>query len=220
MPSKQRTVAVIGLGTFGTSVALELTRVGDRVLGIDICSKRVSDLADELDATLQADTTDTKALTQCGLESVDAVVIAIGREMDASVPTALNVLELGLSKIWVKSQSATHTKVLQAIGISNIIHPERAFGIRLAHTVHNPLVKDFLAIADETFIVQMAVPHNLINRKLAELKLDAKFSVKCIGLISGSNVTTIDCESTTLLNGQDMLIAGRRPDLRRFADSL
>lgn len=220
MPYQHRTVAVIGLGTFGKSVARELTRMGDRVIGIDIDSKRVTDLADEIDSTLQADTTDIKALRQCGLDSFDAVVVAIGRVTDASILTCLNVLELELTNIWVKAQSPSHAKVLRAIGIENIVHPEGAYGTRLAQMLHNPLVKDFLYLNDETFIVQMAVPHNLIGQKLSKLKLSKNFDVKCAGIIQGNNVNIDDCEDVTLANGESMLIVGTRPNLRRFADSL
>lgn len=220
MANKQRTVAIIGLGTFGKAVARELTRVGDRVLGIDINPKRVSDLADELDATIQADTTDIKALKQCGFESFDTVVVAIGREMEASVLTALNAIELGRSKVWVKSQSFTHTKILKAIGVTNIIQPEGEYGYRLAHMIHNPLVKDFLSLSSDAYIVKMVVPHNLIGRQLSELNLQKKFSVTCIGIASGSDVGVENCNDAILENGQHLLILGRRPDIRRFADSL
>lgn len=220
MPYQHRTVAVIGLGTFGKSVARELTRMGDRVLGIDIDPKRVTDLADEIDSTLQADTTDIKALKQCGLESFDAIVVAIGRVTDASILTCLNVLELDLKNIWVKAQSPSHAKVLRAIGIENIVHPEGAYGARLAQMLHNPLVVDFLSLSSDVFIVQMAIPHNLIGLKLSKLNLRKKFDVKCAGITEGNTLRINDCENTPLENGETMLIVGTRPNIRRFADSL
>ncbi len=217
---QQRTVAVIGLGTFGKAVARELTKVGDRVLGIDIDKNRVAALADEVDSTLQADTTDIKALRQCGLETFDSVVIAIGRVMDASILTAVNVLELGFPNVWVKAQSTTHHKILKAIGISNIVLPEGEYGYRLAQMLHNPLVKDFLTLDSDAFIVQMAVPHSMIGRELSELKLQKKFNVSCVGIALGGEVRVLDCETKTLKSGEHMLIAGSRANIRRFADSL
>lgn len=217
---QQRTVAVIGLGTFGKAVAQELTAVGDRVLGIDIDEGRISSMADELDSTLQADTTDIKALKQCGLETFDAVVIAIGRVMDASILTAVNVLELGFPNVWVKAQSGTHYKILKAIGITNIVLPESEYGFRLAQMLHNPLVKDFLSLGSDAFIVQMAVPHSMIGRTLSELKMQKKFDVGCVGIALGANVRVTECENSILNSGEDMLILGSRANIRRFADSL
>lgn len=220
MAYRQRTIAVIGLGTFGKAVARELTRVGDRVLGIDINSKRVADLADEIDSTLQADTTDIKALRQCGLESFDSVVVSIGRVMDASILTALNILELGFNNVWVKAQSSTHEKILKAIGVTNIIQPESEYGFRLAQIIHNPLVKDYLSLNSDVFIVQMAVPHSLIGQKLESLKLRKKFNVRCAGIVCDDEVRVNNCERHLLENGEDILIVGTRADIRHFANSL
>lgn len=220
MGNRHRTIAVIGLGIFGKAVARELTRVGDRVLGIDINARRVSDLADEIDSTLQADTTDLKALKQCGLESFDAVVVAIGRVMDASILTSLNVLELGLSNVWVKAQSDKHSKILKAIGIFNVVQPEGAFGIRIAQMLHNPLLKDFLTLSADTFIVQMAVPKQMIGHRLAELKLQKIFDVRCVGVIHDTEVKVEGSEAIVLASGDDLLVVGKRLDIRRFADSL
>lgn len=220
MPNAPRNIAVIGLGTFGKSVAQELTRIGDRVLGIDIDPSRVAELADEIDATLEADTSNPKALLQCGLEAFDAVVVAIGRVMDASLLTALNLQREGHSKIWVKAQSDTHETLLRAIGIQNVIQPEGFYGFRLAQVLHNPLVRDFLSLPDDRLIAQMNVPGHLVGQNLSGLKLRKKFSVKCLGIARDGDMHINACEEIDLKAGDDILIYGSRLDLRRFADSL
>lgn len=220
MANAPRNFVVIGLGTFGKSVARELTRVGDRVLGIDIDSARVADMADEIDSTLQADTSDPKAVAQCGLEAFDAVVVAIGRVMDASLLTALNLLREGHTHIWVKAQSNTHETLLRAIGINNVIQPEGFYGSRLAQVLHNPLVRDFLSLSDDRLIAQMNVPGHLVGTSLQSLKLRKKFSVKCVGIAREGDMYVSGCEALNLQAGDDLLIYGTRSDLRRFADSL
>ncbi len=220
MANAPRNIAVIGLGTFGKSVARELTRVGDRVLGIDINPARVADMADELDATLQADTSDPKAVAQCGLDAFTAVVVAIGRVMDASLLTALNLQREGHTHIWVKAQSDTHETLLRAIGIQNVIQPEGFYGRRLAQVLHNPLVRDFLSLPDDRLIAQMNVPGHLVGDSLESLKLRKKFSVKCVGIARDGDMHINGCEQIDLRAGDDVLIYGTRLDLRRFADSL
>lgn len=220
MPNTARNIVVIGLGTFGKSVARELTRVGDRVLGIDINSARVAELADEIDSTLEADTSDPKALKQCGLDAFDAVVVAIGRVMDASLLTALNLQREGLSHIWVKAQSDTHETLLRAIGIQNVIQPEGFYGLRLAQVLHNPLVRDFLSFPNDRLIAQMNVPGHLVGDSLQNLKLRKKFSVKCVGIAREGDMHVNGCDDLILQAGDDLLIYGTRLDLRRFADSL
>lgn len=215
-----RNIAIIGLGTFGKSLARELTRFGDRVLGIDINEARVAEMSDELDSTLEADTSDTKALKQCGLEAFDVVVVAIGRVMDASLLTALNLLNAGHNHIWVKAQSEHHETLLRAIGISNIVQPEGYFGYRLAQVLHNPVVKDFLTLSKGRFVVQIKVPSHLEGKALEGINLQKKFDLKCIGVSRGEDVLVTNCEAIELKAGDDILIYGSRANLRSFADRL
>jgi len=81
MSQKPRNIVIIGLGSFGLALARELTRMGDRVLGIDIDAKPIQSICDELDSALQADASDIKALKQCGLENYDSTVISIGEDL-------------------------------------------------------------------------------------------------------------------------------------------
>jgi len=117
MPNKSRNVAIIGLGTFGVSVARELTRMGDNVLGIDDDPARVSMICDEIKSSMQVDATDDKALSQCALETYDAVLVSIGENTEASILVAMNVVELGCRQVWVKAQTETQRKILNAIGV-------------------------------------------------------------------------------------------------------
>jgi trk system potassium uptake protein TrkA len=220
MAHTPRTIAIIGLGTFGKSLALELTRFGDRVLGIDINAARVAEMSDEIDATLEADTSDPKTLKECGIDAFDVVVVAIGRVMDASLLTALNLLKAEHNHIWVKAQSQHHETLLRAIGITNIVQPEGYFGYRLAQVLHNPVVKDFLHLSKGRFIVQIKVPGHLVGHVLESLNLQKKFDLKCIGVSRGEDMLVSNCETTELKAGDDILMYGSRPNLRRFADSL
>src|SRR5690606_40483643 len=60
-------VAVLGLGRFGTAVALELVQLGHEVLGIDSDIGTVQALSNELSHVVQADVTDEEALARLGI---------------------------------------------------------------------------------------------------------------------------------------------------------
>ena len=58
------TVAVIGLGRFGSALALELMRHGAQVMGIDIAEEVVQDLNGQLGSGVRADATREQVLRQ------------------------------------------------------------------------------------------------------------------------------------------------------------
>lgn len=217
---KSRNVAIIGLGTFGGSVALELTRMGDTVLGIDTNEKLVLRLSDELENTVQADGTDPKALGECGIANYDAVVISIGENIEASILSAMNVLELGCTNIWVKAQNETQAKILRAIGIKNIVLPEQSYGNYVAQIIHNPLVKDYLSFGDGKYLTEMTINGPSVKKIFGDKKYLSHHNLKCVGIYVEGDLQypeeyqgPIDTELTVLL-------FGTRADLRTFADTI
>ena len=67
-------VIVIGMGRFGSSLALELMRTGHEVLGVDTDERLVQQMAQELTHTVKADTTEEAVLQELGIQEFDAAV--------------------------------------------------------------------------------------------------------------------------------------------------
>ena len=77
-------VAVVGLGRFGSALALELVASGHQVLGIDFDEKVVQAHAANLTHVVSADTTDEETLRELGLADMDSAVVAIGADLESS----------------------------------------------------------------------------------------------------------------------------------------
>jgi trk system potassium uptake protein len=128
-------VAVIGLGRFGSALALELARRGTEVLGIDSRENVVQRLAGQLGRVVAADSTDIDALRELGLESFTRAVVAIGTDQQSSILTTALLVDLEIEDIWAKALDAQHAKILARIGAHHVIQPESEMGERVAHLV-------------------------------------------------------------------------------------
>mgnify|MGYP001087972705 CR=1 FL=1 len=181
MGTKPRSIAIIGLGTFGLSVARQSALLGDRVLGIDTKEVHVGQICDEIDETIQADGTDLKALESIGLDAYDSIVVSIGANVESSILVAMNVLELGCQEIWVKAQHATHEKILRAIGIKNVVLPELAYGLHLAQLLHNPLMQDYVSLGDDEYVTKIAITEEAVGQPIKSLFND-QGEIRCIGV--------------------------------------
>lgn len=220
MTGKSRNVAVIGLGTFGVSVATALTHMGDKVLGIDSDEALVQGLNDSVASTLQADATDPKALAECGLDSYDAVVVSIGENIQSSILAAMNVMDLKCPKVWVKAQNETQKRILEAIGVHHIVLPEHAYGQSIAQMIHNPVVKDFLSFGEDTYLVQVKLDQKRAQDLLgASSHLEAN-NLTCVGVIDDDEIVSPAKFNETSSDKVDVLFFGKRADLRKFAEML
>jgi len=128
-----RQVAVIGLGRFGSSVARTLAQSGCDVLAVDVDGERVKALVEYVTEAVQADALDEAALKTLGLRNFEAVVVAIGHEVKASILVTVVLKEMGVPKIVAKAQDELHGKVLQKVGADIVVYPSETWGSPGAH---------------------------------------------------------------------------------------
>lgn len=220
MTDKRRSIAVVGLGAFGSQVASELCSFGNFVLAIDIDEKRVAAMADEVSQAVIADGADEVALREAGMAHCDVAVVAIGDSLEANILCAMNARLLGIETIWAKAISRTHHRILSKIGVERIVHAERDMGQRVAEMLHNPLVRDYVSIGNGFHMVDFVAPERLEGRALSSLKLAEDHDLRCLGVMRGSEFLECSGEDPTLSKGDYVLLLGRRANLRRFADGL
>ncbi|MCB1742628.1 MAG: TrkA family potassium uptake protein [Gammaproteobacteria bacterium] len=217
---EHRAFAVIGLGSFGSTVAVELARLGNRVIGIDCDELPVSQLADLLSDAVIADGRDERALKELDLGRYDAVLIAIGNDLEASIVSTMNVKMLGVEQIWVKAVSRTHHRILSKIGADRVVEPEREFGMHVAQMLHNPSVYDYVSLGNGFNVVNFEVPKQLDGRSLGELGLGGIDELRCLGLMRGSEYLPPERADTILREHDRLLLLGRRQALRQFSDKV
>lgn len=128
-------LAVIGLGTFGSTLACRARDNGARVTGIDI-EKTIADrYQSDLDSTICGDARDKRALRECALDDQDLVVIAVGSCVETSLLAAHHAKSLGAKRIIVKAQSETQEDILRSIGVDDVLRPEIEAGLKLADRI-------------------------------------------------------------------------------------
>ncbi|MBJ3764082.1 TrkA family potassium uptake protein [Maribius pontilimi] len=219
MSNTHGTFAVIGLGNFGATVAKELARFDNYVIGIDRDETKVAGLAETLDQALILDARDEEALRDAGLEDCTTALIAMGSSLEASVLATMNLKLIGVEDIWAKATSKTHHRILSRLGVSRVIHPEVDVGVQVAQMLHNPLVRDFVRLGNGYYVVNLTAPEELNGRKLAALKL-GKFDLRCVGVMRGTDFLGRDGDDITLEQEDRIMLLGRRADLRAFTSSL
>lgn len=177
-----RQFAVIGLGRFGASVARTLTEKGHQVLAIDKEERITQDLSDVVTQAVCLDATDEKALRSVGIENVDAAVVGMGSNLEASILITLNLKEIGIKEIVCKAVNEDHKKVLEKIGATRVIQPEREMGVRLANTLVSTSVIEHIELSNESSIVELMPPKDFIGKSLREINVRAKYDVNVIAV--------------------------------------
>jgi trk system potassium uptake protein TrkA len=173
------TVTVIGLGVFGSTIALELARLGNDVLGIDLNPGRVNEIADRITQAVIADARDERVLRDLGVHESDVVVVAIGEDIEANILAALLVKTMPKPKVWAKALNHNHHQILEKLGTDHIVHPEYEMGLRVARTLIYAEVMDYIDLGDDQFTTEVRASERLTGKTLEALHLE-EHEVKCL----------------------------------------
>ncbi|WP_274363535.1 potassium channel family protein [Paenibacillus thermotolerans] len=207
---------VIGLGRFGSSLALTLTENGYEVLGIDKDEEVVNDLSNRLTHCVVADTTDEGVLQSLGIRNFDCAVVAIGSDIQASVLTSILLKDFGVKTVVAKALSSVHGKVLDRIGIDRVIYPERDMGARVAHQLMSPNLLDYIELSKDYTLAEVSVPSRLAGYSLKDLNIRAKFGLNVVA-IHKSNGMNISPSANDVVEEKDvMVIIGSIEQIEKF----
>ncbi|MEQ3637449.1 TrkA family potassium uptake protein [Alcanivorax sp.] len=208
--------AVIGLGSFGSTIAQELTRLGHDVMGIDIDGERVGYYADRLSQTLIADGTSDKVIAELEMRAFDAVVVAIGENLEASILTTLALKSAEVEQVWVKAISEPHHRILSRLGANRIIHPEHEMGIRVAQTIVHPEMLDYISLGNDWLVVEVKVDKRFAGKATSELPLgDDELRLALVK--RGTQVWQSPFEDFLLQERDQLVLMGTLNDLLRFS---
>ena len=209
------TIAVIGLGRFGTALALELVKTGREVLGIDSDERLVQANAEALTHVVQADTTDEATLRELGIQDFDSAVVAIGSDLEASILTASLLLQLGVPEVWAKATSVSHGRILEQLGVQHVIFPEMDMGKRVAHMVSGESL-DYIQLDEDFVMAKTEVPESFNGKTLSDLKFRSNHGVTVVATRKEGENYLPSFPETVLNTGDVMIVSGRTSQVEDF----
>lgn len=215
---KTKQFAVIGLGRFGTSVAMTLHKMGYEVLAIDSDEERVQEFSNEVTHVVQADTTDEDTLAALGIRNFDVVIVAIGEDIQANIMTTLQLKELGIPYIVTKASNKLHGKMLEKLGADRVVYPERDMGQRVAHNLVSSTVMDYIELSPNLNIMEVSVPHALVGKTLAETNLRAKFDINVVAIKRGDEIIVPPLPSEKIVAHDVLVVVGSIKGIQRLED--
>lgn len=177
-----KTIGILGLGIFGSTIAKTLSEYDCDVIAIDWEEDNVNRLEPFIAKGVVGDITDLSLLESIGLEDCDVVVIATGSTLEASVLALMNCKKLGIKRIIAKAKNKMYREVLEEIGADNVILPEKETGMRVAKTIMRTNIEDIVYLDDETSIVEFYPPKGWIGKSLQDLDLRNLYDINIIGM--------------------------------------
>lgn len=209
---------VIGLGNFGSTVAKALFEAGHDVVVLDRDRDRVQAMQRYATQAVIADATQKEILEELALDKMDAVIVSLGKDLSASVLVTLYLRDVKVKKIVVKIASEDHGRVLDRVGATEIVFPEKDMALRLAQSLISPNILDYLPLSPEYSLLELAPPKEFIGKSLAELRLRSRFGVNVLAVrqIIPERMVINPSADFVIKDSDVLVVLGKREDLDKI----
>ncbi len=220
---------IFGLGNFGASLAQKLTEQGNEVIGIDSNMAKVDAFKEKISHTICLDATDEFTVSGLPLKETDIVLVAIGENQGANIMTTALLKNFEVKRLISRAINPLHEKVLQAIGVDEIVHPEEETAERWAKKLCLSNVVDSFELNDDYSIIEAKVPNDYIGKTVREVSFRVEFNLLVLTIIKKVDVKSIFgktktetqvqgvASGDTILESDDILVLyGSNKDLQIF----
>ncbi|OHB33082.1 MAG: potassium transporter TrkA [Desulfuromonadaceae bacterium GWC2_58_13] len=206
---------VIGLGNFGYHVARALYESGHEVIAVDLNREKIKRIQEFSSYTIIGDAGSKEFLVGQGIGEMDAVVVSTGDRSHLSTLITLYLKELAVPRILVKAVSEDHGRILEKIGATEVIFPEKDMAIKVARGLSSPNILEFLPLSDDLSISEAAPPARFVGKSLVEIDLRRKYNVTILGIkdVLTGHFHTLPKATHVIKDSDILVLVGKARDI-------
>ena len=208
--------AVLGLGSFGSSVALTLENMGCDVLVVDESYEKVQEISDKVSYAVKADVSEPDALQALGGRNLDGVVVAISESLEASIMATMLCKEMGIPLVVAKAKDKLQGAILQRVGADRIVYPEIEMGSRVAKSLVSKEFVDWISLSNDYSMVEIVVPQNWVGKSLVDLGVRERLGINVVGIIKNGKIEVAINPQEPLREKEILIVIGSNDILEKF----
>jgi trk system potassium uptake protein TrkA len=211
-------VVVIGLGIFGSNIVKELYENGFDVVAIDKNKDAVHRIKDYATKAIVADGTENEVMEHIALHEDDVVIISFGEDLAASTLITLHLKKMKVKNIIVKAPNEEHKLILEKVGATDVIIPEKEVASKVARSLIFPGVLDCLPLSEGYMIFEIAPPNSFLGKSIAELQLRSKYHVEVIAVrdVLTDHVQMVPPAHYVIKDGEILVVIAKEKDIQKL----
>ena len=212
----EKQYAVLGMGSFGESVALTLENMGCDVLVMDDSYEKIQDISDKVSYAMKADVSDPDALQALGGKNLDGVVVAVSENLEAGIMATMLCKEMGTPLVVAKAKNKLQGAILKRVGADRIVYPEIEMGSRVAKSLVSREFMDWIELSNDYSMVEIAVPDKWVGRTLVDINVRERLGINVVGIIINGKIDVTLDPQKPLPEGGILIVIGANDVLEKF----
>ncbi len=212
----KKSIAVLGLGKYGRSLAEALYSMGEDVLVADMNEKVIRDISSKVTSAVCVNLDNEDEVSALGLQNMDIVITCMGSNLSASILCVSIAKEQGVPVVIAKSSSDRMRKILKRVGVDKIICPEEEGGMRSARILTSQYIRDYFEIGDNLCMIELPPKKSWLGKDLIELNLRRKYNMNVAAIKNAGGKWTYVDPSHKLDNDDLMMVIIEKDSINKW----
>jgi trk system potassium uptake protein TrkA len=206
---------VIGLGRFGFNLATCLAEAGKEVMVIDRDENKIRQIKHLVDEAFIVNNLDKEILEETGIQNCKTVIVSVSKELDMSILTTLNVINMGVPRVIAKATSDEHGSILEKLG-AEVIYPEKDMALRTANKLLNSKSIEFIKLKGDIIIAEFKTPNYLVSKTVDKSNLRKDYSLSIIAIENKNETITEIDPNYELQKDDNIILVGSKKNISKF----
>jgi len=211
-------VVVIGLGIFGYNIVKDLYENGMEVVAIDKNKEVIQKIRDFSTKAILADGTDKELMESIGIEEDDVVIVSFGEDLAAATLLTLHLKEMKVKRIIVKAPDEDHKRVLEKVGATEVVIPEREMADKVVRSLVSPNVLDYIPLSEDYTICELAPPSGFVGKTISELHLRSQYHIEVIAIreVLPEKIRMVPLADFVIKDSDILVVIGKKEDIDKI----
>jgi len=210
-----KNVLLIGLGRFGTHIAMQLARLNHQIMAVDCNEERVNKVMPYVTNAQIGDSTDVDFLQSLGIGNFDVCIVAIGDSFQNSLETTSLLKELGAKLVVSRAEWDVQEKFLLRNGADDVVYPEKQVARWAAIRYTADHIRDYIQVDEVHAIFEVEVPENWVGRTVGELDVRKKYNINIMAVKKDGKVNMVVSPDTVMTDDVTLLVLGEYKQLQK-----
>ena len=211
-----KSIAVLGLGKYGRSLAESLYSLGLDVMVVDRDPALVNEFASKSTIAVCANLESEEEIQDLDLQNMDMVVVCMGTSLAPSVMCVVEAKSQGVPFVMAKAFSKQMAGILKKVGADQVINPEAESGMRTARALASPTILDLFDVGENLCMIEMIPDKKWIGKTLVELDLRQKRGINVIAVKESESTWSFMDAHSPIPENSTLLVVLEKKHLDQF----
>jgi trk system potassium uptake protein TrkA len=215
-----KSILIIGMGAFGSHLALKMTELKNDVMIIDKDAALIDEMSSVVTDAQIGDCTKEDVLKALGVSNFDICFVTIGDTFQSSLEITSLLKDLGAKYVISKASRDIQAKFLLRNGADEVVYPDKDMAEKLAIRCSANNVLDYFSITKDYSIFEIPIMQDWAGYSIEDINVRKKYHINILLIKNGNSIMTMPKADYIFKEDDQIIVIGKSDEVLKFTNNI